>query len=848
MNISKQLAATLLAGVLMAIGCSQGASPIAPPEINACLPAVSSQSANHQLLGLYTFTCDATTGTVDAIPLRGTQLHLNALKFLEPPPLVKLTIEGKPKFVGNMLDVDIGLRNPYLALTEYTGFDVCGIVFTHGSLTGFTDPDIVMAGEGDTRLLNADGYTRWWNPREFTHGDTIFNYIDGLLGTPAENADFNCTINGYKYFANSLGKNDPLTALDPAKRGVFSAGGKNIRHYKLDLSGGLTFNYAVDACWKKPTGKPPYKVPDDFPPEANKPEAWNVNITELENTLYSVDKTYIRGGSLKIQINVFDHFDAGLNEVYAESLTGLPLASALTPVGGGDGYSIYELEFTGKNLVRSGIADLLITVQSEAVDYGGLLPGKPISNYFKWAFSINPNPPPGWVVTWGGDYIGEDSCEDMALDDAGNIYVTGWVKNEDGIPVLDFDPGPGEDVFTGYATDSYHSYIAKFSWNGVYQWSRVWGEYEDVPHQDVNSTGICIDSHGNLFVVGRFEGNVDFDPGPGVELHSNKAFFLSKFDSDGLFQWVITLDEGSYGEGYTVAVDSFDNVYAGGRFTNQADLDPGPGVDMHTANFGQDIFISKFDNNGNFQWARTWGGVSTIGEHETIDGIAIDDYNNVWATGRFYFSVDFDPGPEKWILTSNGGAFCDVYLTKFNANGDFQFAVSWGGVDRDLAYGIASGIGGDVYVVGACSSGVDFDPGPGIDDEHMAGGSFLSKFDQQGIFQWVRIHYKSHLDVTADNNGNIYCVGDLPHDGSHLIKYNQMGDMLWLREWSGTPKNYVGCYCVAVNLAGDIYTGGEFMYTVDFNPGPGVDEHTSNGNCYDAYDAYLSKFPPDGNW
>ena len=131
---------------------------------------------------------------------------MNVLRFLEPPPYVNVSIEGPPVFDEGVVDVDIGLRNPYDGFDQYTGFDVCGIIFTRGSLTGFHDPEITMAGEGDTRLLNADGYSRWWNPAEFPHGDTIFSYKDGLLGKPAAYAGYNCTVNGYKYFADGLGK------------------------------------------------------------------------------------------------------------------------------------------------------------------------------------------------------------------------------------------------------------------------------------------------------------------------------------------------------------------------------------------------------------------------------------------------------------------------------------------------------------------------------------------------------------------------------------------------------------------------------------------------------------------
>jgi len=255
------------------------------------------------LWGCYQFTADPISGTLDCIPLRQTAMHLNALPFLEPPPLTNLTV-GSLKFNGNVIDADIGLRHPLTGFAKFTGFDVCGILITNGSVTGFDDPDIRMAGEGDTRLLNPDGYSRWWNPAEFPHGNNISSYTDGLLGTPDSIADYNSTINAYKYFCDDLQPYDPLGKVPLEKRGMFGAGKKNIRHYTIDMSGSLIFNYAVDACWKFPAGAPPYTAPDSFPPGANRFEAWRISVTELENTLYNDGSK--SGGKLHLSLDIYD--------------------------------------------------------------------------------------------------------------------------------------------------------------------------------------------------------------------------------------------------------------------------------------------------------------------------------------------------------------------------------------------------------------------------------------------------------------------------------------------------------------------------------------------------------------
>jgi hypothetical protein len=706
----------IIALLICMAGCStQNSNPVAPSE-----PIKSTGISNHYTWGLWQFSADPDAQTLEITPLRAGNLHLNALHFLEPPPLTYLTVESV-KFNGNILDANIGLKHPFLGLAQFTGFDVCGIFITNGSVSGFSDPDLRMAGEGDTRLLNPDGYTRWWNPAEFPHGDNILSYKDGLLGTPDSIADYNCTLNAYKYFADGLDKDAPLTTLDPASRGVFSVSAKNIRHYKIDMGGGLIFNYAVDACWKMPKGGPPYTVPDDFPEGANRPEAWNVSVTELENTLYYNDSGGGAGGNLKLLVDVYDYFNATLNKVHAESLSGLPLSSAPTPIGGGDGYSTYQLDFSGASLTKNGDAELLITVESEATGYGGILSGKPISAYFIWHFAIAPHPTgKGWARTWGGN------------------------NDEEGCVV-------------------------------------------------------AIDGNGNAYIAGEFESTVDFDPSPGVDEHisnGNNDIFLNKFDSNGEFQWARTWGgDGVWDEGRGVTIDGSGNAYVTGSFFWTVDFDPGPGVEEHTSNGNDDIFLSKFDSNGEFQWARTWGGL----DWDTGDGVAIDGSGNAYVTGFFYDTVDFDPGPGVDEHTSKGDV--DIFLSKFDLNGEFQWARTWGGGEGDTGFGVAIDSSGNAYISGIFYDTVDFDPGPGI-DEHTSNGvedTFLSKLDSNGNFQWARTWGGGELD------------------------------------------RGIG---VAIDGSGNPYITGFFRSVVDFDPGPGVDMHTSNGN----YDAFLSKFPPDGNW
>jgi hypothetical protein len=366
----------IIIAMMSTFGCSggNGNSPITPGR-----PAGASiTSDSHQLWGLWQFTADPAAGTLDIVPLRTTAMHVNVVPILEPPAGMKLKIANL-KFAGLVCDVDVTLVHPFPGLSQYIGFDVAGIFISKGTLAGFGDPDLMMSGAGETRMLNPDGYTRWWNPSEFSvPGQPILRYKDGLLGSKNASANFNCTLNGYKLFGDSLAKETELLSLSPTNRVPFLNGTANTRHYTIDFAGGVVFNYAVDANWEPVEGTPPF-TPYDYIESANRPEAWAVSITELENSLWNDGAA--NGGDLSLQIDVWDHFNAGLNSVKVESPGNFDAVISATPIGGGEGYSTYQVDIIDATPLSSSL-DILLSIESEVVGYWDVLPDNHITSYF----------------------------------------------------------------------------------------------------------------------------------------------------------------------------------------------------------------------------------------------------------------------------------------------------------------------------------------------------------------------------------------------------------------------------------------------------------------------------------
>ena len=209
-----------------------------------------------------------------------------------------------------------------------------------------------------------------------------------------------------------------------------------------------------------------------------------------------------------------------------------------------------------------------------------------------------------------------------------------------------------------------------------------------------------------------------------------------------------------------MALDALGNVITLGHFEGTIDLDPGDGIVNFTSAGVDDIFISKLDDLGNFVWAKKIGGTSDDKGYS----IEVDAIGNVYTTGNFYGTSDFDPGNGTLNLTAVGAN--DVFINKLDASGNFIWAKNIGGTFNDTGYSIALDASGNVYTTGAISSIVDLDPGTGTFSPNFAGDFdiFVNKLDASGSFVWARRLGGSNDDrgysIVVDATGNVYTIGN----------------------------------------------------------------------------------------
>lgn len=350
-----------------------------------------------------------------------------------------------------------------------------------------------------------------------------------------------------------------------------------------------------------------------------------------------------------------------------------------------------------------------------------------------------------WAINMGGS--GYNQGYDIALDNAGNCYITGMHDD-----TTDFDPGPGVTNLIGFMDP----YVAKYDVNGGLVWVKEFiGPYDDY------GFSIHVSDSNFVYVTGNFGSTMDFDPGPGVAnltSSANKNTYILKLNSNGIYQWSKMFYCDLNVIGTSIDTDPTGKVYVGGFFYGTADFDPGPATYNLTSLNSR--FVSKLDNAGNFIWANHVEG-DLSNPLTDYPSLSVDNDGNVYSAWQFTGTADFDPGVGVVNLTSSGNT--DIYILKQDFNGKYDWAVSFGKSSADAAASIYSDGAGLIYTTGYSVGTVDFDPGAGIININSPQSSvFVSVLDSSGNFYWAGNDAGGNstgYGITADDAGKMYVTG-----------------------------------------------------------------------------------------
>lgn len=359
---------------------------------------------------------------------------------------------------------------------------------------------------------------------------------------------------------------------------------------------------------------------------------------------------------------------------------------------------------------------------------------------------------------------------------------------------------------------------------------------------------IAVDNSGNTYSTGYFSSSITFGAFT-LTATGLIDMFLIKTDVDGAVVWVKHAGGTNVTQGLSLAVNA-NSVVVTGFFYASANFD----AHTITSTGQQDVFIAKYDLNGNLLWVTNSGGsLDDVGNK-----IAFDVNDNILLTGEFA-SSDFTSGAHS---LSSAGNSLDVFTARYDPSGNCMWLKSGSSPYIDRGTQITSDAAGNVYVAGEFSDTVQFDL---LHTNVMFNALFLIKYDASGNEQWFRWFGSGNtvkmkgLEITATGDlislGNytstLYYFG-FPNsftlsspllNNYFLSKISSAGDLIWAV--TNGSNSAVSSECLAIKPNQEIAVGGTYQCRFeDFSS-----QYGSGVFCSLGYnDCFVASYNDNGNW
>ncbi|MBL7909865.1 MAG: T9SS type A sorting domain-containing protein [Bacteroidia bacterium] len=386
---------------------------------------------------------------------------------------------------------------------------------------------------------------------------------------------------------------------------------------------------------------------------------------------------------------------------------------------------------------------------------------------------------------------------DMKVDSVNNfIYITGLFYGN-----TDFDFSPSVVTLSTVVNSIPSIYIAKYDLNSNLIWAKCIGNNQstNLPNK------INFDATGNVILVGRYSGTLDFDPSPSTStLSGTSAGFILKLDNGGNFVYAKSLAGGGTTNILDVEVDAANDFYITGPFSNVIDFDPSPTTYTLDGSLGgntSSAYIAKYSTSGNLVYVKHFDGVGSGG---TIFSDIILTSTDIFCTGNFNGIRDFDPSVSTTTLTSSPSS---GFLARFDISGNYVWV-------KQLANsnGLCNPISirkknQKIYTCGNFNGIVDFDGSPTT--------------------------FTLNSGSTTTNVYNVFTTC-----------YDLSGNFIWANNFGGLAKP-VNCGEMLINSSGKLLITGWFSSTnTDFDPGIGTQTLSTLGSN----DIYINMLDSLGNF
>lgn len=350
-----------------------------------------------------------------------------------------------------------------------------------------------------------------------------------------------------------------------------------------------------------------------------------------------------------------------------------------------------------------------------------------------------------WATSAGG--LGYDYGYAVATDAASNVYITGGF--------VGLNIAFGSTSLTNASTGSGDFYLAKYTSAGSFVWARgVGGGRNDY------GQGVSTDLSGNVYVAGYFQSTSVVFGSTTLTNTDNTAtyddFFVAKYTSAGNVLWAKTTgNSANHDIGWSASADLNGDVFVCGWYASPA-MVFGSTTLTNSGSGNYDMFIAKYSSTGNVLWAKGPTGAGFADEY--ANSVYADPSGNAYVAGSFRSST-MNFGSQ--TLTNAAAGFNDVFLAKYDGNGNFAWALRAGGASGDAANGVTTDAGGSVFLTGPFSSAsIVF----GTTTVSGTGGDvFVAKFDGTGNAIWAKgaggTASETPNGICTDAAGDAYVTG-----------------------------------------------------------------------------------------
>lgn len=358
------------------------------------------------------------------------------------------------------------------------------------------------------------------------------------------------------------------------------------------------------------------------------------------------------------------------------------------------------------------------------------------------------------ISTTNNDY--SVYAEDLALDNDGNLYITGWFMQR-----VDFDSGIDTYILSSdtwvngfqniYGRDAF---VLKLNAQGNFVWAQ---KYSNGGAYSERFYSLVVDNAGNIYAAGQ------------NSMNANDGMLYKINANNGNVIWSKAIT----GNKPRINLDNTNHLVLTGYFSGTADFDPGTSVYNLTSNGLKDVYLMKLDNAGNFVWANQLGGT----EHDAGKSLTTDNLGNVFITGYYTGTVTSSVNGTSTTLPIAAGT--NGFIAKLNATdgnflwiSSFRNAPNQSGPLDDIGRGIALDQAENVYVTGAAYTNPNnpYNTYDGITNfgqqYHGYGGTDIAIFklnNTDGNFAWINIiggiGNDSGKDIAVDSDNNIFVTG-----------------------------------------------------------------------------------------